>query len=293
MNLTSLWSCRRFNRRLRSSLPGLHRAEGCEKPYGGTTIQGNMKQTAASHSLFFSLSWNSSFSVRRLLSPPLSSWTSVSSRTRPSTGLSVSKAASDQCGCSWWQRERSGNFASAWWPFRTPHPTPLKCTECCTGRNTPTSSWGKRFPETFCCGEQEKACGLCGEHWLNEMRHLMFLSATHEWADELCLWELFNAGTQHRFWQLKIFIWLIYFHSIYNFIKNCWTLTVVFFYQTFQGFICLLWQSKINHMQYIMAAYIYLTWVSFCCIFTLGLIFLRKKVFFVFLWQLKKKQNNT
>lgn len=70
MNLTSLWSCRRFNRRLRSSLPGLHRAEGCEKPYGGTTIQGNMKQTAASHSLFFSLSWNSSFSVRRLLSPP-------------------------------------------------------------------------------------------------------------------------------------------------------------------------------------------------------------------------------
>lgn len=151
----------------------------------------------------------------------LSSWTSVSSRTRPSTSLSVSKAASDRCGCSWWQRERSGNFASAWWPFRTPHPTPLKCTECCTGRNTATSSWGKRFPETFCCGEQEKACGL----WLwwaltewNVSRVFISYSWVSWWTTAFG-----NCLTQeHHFWQLKIFIWLIYFHHhIYNFIKNC------------------------------------------------------------------------
>lgn len=54
------------------------------------------------------------------------------------------------------------------------------------------------------------------------------------------------------------------------------------YWVTYLGFICLLWWSKINHMQYIMAAYIYLTWVSFCCIFTLGLIFLRKKVLFFY-----------
>lgn len=170
---------------------------------------------AATDSVFFFLHREidlPSFYVCRLL---LSSWTSVSSRTPLSTSLSVSKAALDRWGCSWWRRARSRNFASAWWPSRTPRPTPSKCTECCAGKSTLTSCWGKQFPETSRCGE---ACGL-----------LTVVSA--DWVkcfinDSWMSWWIVPLGTvEHRnthFYQLKLFIWLIYFLDIYNFIKvNC------------------------------------------------------------------------
>lgn len=80
-----------------------------------------------------------------------SSWTSVSSRTRQSTSPSVSKVASDQWGCSWWQQEHSLSFANGWWNFQTPHPTHLKCTAYCAGKNMQTFSWGKQFPEHWLC----------------------------------------------------------------------------------------------------------------------------------------------
>lgn len=146
-------TCRRFNRWLRSSLPGLHRAERREKPDRGTTIQGNTNG-AGTHTALSS-SWGSSFSACCPLLFP-SSWTLVSSRTRPSTSRSGSRAASDPWECSWWLRELLGNFASAWWTSQTLHPTPLRCTEYCAGKNTLTSSWGKLFPEYSHCGELEE-----------------------------------------------------------------------------------------------------------------------------------------
>lgn len=157
MNLTLLWWCRRFDRRLRSSLPGLYRAERCEKPHRETTIQG---ETLSKQHVFFLYHEIDLYSVCRILSFPFS-WTSVSRRTQRSTSPSVPKAASDQWGCSWWRRVRSRNFASTWWPSRIPHPTPSKCNECCAGKSLLTSSWEKPSPETSCCcGEQDKACGL-------------------------------------------------------------------------------------------------------------------------------------
>lgn len=40
MNCIFPWCCRRYDRWLRSSLSGLYRAERCEEPHRGTTIQG-------------------------------------------------------------------------------------------------------------------------------------------------------------------------------------------------------------------------------------------------------------
>lgn len=77
----------------------------------------------------------------------LPSWTFLSSRIRPSTNPSVSKAASGQWECSWWQRERLTNFVSRWWRTRAPHPIRSKCSECCAGKNMLNSFWAKRFPE--------------------------------------------------------------------------------------------------------------------------------------------------
>lgn len=53
-NESLLWCCRRFHRWLRSPLPGLHRAERCEKPHRKTTIQGKTKLADRCH--VFSLS---------------------------------------------------------------------------------------------------------------------------------------------------------------------------------------------------------------------------------------------
>lgn len=174
VNLTSLWCCRRFDRRLRSSLPGLYRAERCEKPHRGTTIQGETNLAHSNNRQYvFPLSVSWSLMSRLRVPPPLlaSSWTPVSSKTRRSTSLSASKAASDQWGCSWWRMAHSRSFASTWWPSQTPHPTPSKCTECCAGKSTLTSSWEKPFPKASRCGGRDKTCGLldCGERWLNEL----------------------------------------------------------------------------------------------------------------------------
>lgn len=124
----------------------------------------------------------------------LSSWTSVSSRTRPSTSRSVSKAASDRWGCSWWPRGRSMSFASAWWPSPTHHPTPSRCTECCAGENTQTSFWGKPFLETSLCGERDKAFD-CGERWLKEMSPVSYQLLMNEITN--CAFS--NTRKQH-FW---------------------------------------------------------------------------------------------
>lgn len=150
-----------------------------------------------------------------------SSWTSVSSRTRLSTSLSASKAASDQWGCSWWRRVRSRSSVSRWWPSQTHHPTPSKCTECCAGKNMLISYWEKRFLEISCCGEWDKTCDWLWWALTDWTTHLKFF-IDFSWRS---WWIVPLAAVKYKkhiikFWPLKVFIWLIYILSyIYNFIK--------------------------------------------------------------------------
>lgn len=186
MNCVFPWCYRRYDGWLRSSLSGLYRAERCEEPHRGTAIQGtNMGQH---HQQTVHLHFN--IKSKCFLILPSSSWTFASSRTRLSTSRSVSRAASDQWEYNWWQRVRSRNFESRWWPSQTRHPTRSKCIAWYAGRNTQTSSWEKQFPERGrkkCCGERDNVHVGCGEHWTDIMSPL--ISMTHEWIDELCLWD--------------------------------------------------------------------------------------------------------
>lgn len=146
LNLLFSWFYRWFNWRLWSSLPGLYRAERCEEPHWETTIHGKLVLANSQH---WSRYWQMICILIAVSPPSLYSWTVVSSNTRMSTSLSVSKAASDQWGCRWLQRVRSWIFAGRWWPFQTPQLTHSKCTACSAGRSTLTSSWGKRCPESW------------------------------------------------------------------------------------------------------------------------------------------------